>query len=268
MQQGAKIDSTVRKGDGVTRIALVTGGAKRMGRAICLQLAAQGYGLVIHYWKSQEEANQTRADCLSAGAAFAETVCGDLSNSLFRAGLIKQVTNKVGRIDLLVNSASLFEYDDASSFRSERFAAHLQSNYLAPVELTMALHQQMLASASQAHVVTLLDQKVFNLNTDYMSYTLAKLASHAAIRYLAQCCAPVLRVNAIAPGVTLVSGDMSATDFVKAHEIAALGRSSTPDDIAASVLFLDASCAITGQTLAVDGGQHLVPRGRDVAFGV
>jgi NAD(P)-dependent dehydrogenase (short-subunit alcohol dehydrogenase family) len=252
----------------VTRIALVTGGAKRIGRAICLQLAARGYGLAIHYRTSRQEAEQTRADCLSAGAAFAETVCGDLSDPQCRAGLIKQVTATVGRIDLLVNSASLFEYDEASSFTPERFAAHLKSNYLAPVELTMALHRQALDAAGQAHVVTLLDQKIFNLNTDYVSYTLAKLASHASIRYLAQCCAPALRVNAIAPGVTLVSGDMSATDFDKAHGVAALGRSSTPEDIAASVFFLDASDIITGQTLAVDGGQHLVPRGRDVAFGV
>ncbi|MDO9165559.1 MAG: SDR family oxidoreductase [Rhodoferax sp.] len=252
----------------MTRIALVTGGAKRIGRAICLQLAARGYGLAIHYLTSRQEAEQTRADCLGAGAAFVDMVCGDLSDPHFRAGLIQQVTAAVGRIDLLVNSASLFEYDEASSFTPERFAAHLQSNYLAPVELTMALHRQALEAAGQAHVVTLLDQKVFNLNTDYVSYTLAKLASHASIRYLAQCCAPALRVNAIAPGVTLVSGDMSATDFDKAHGVAALGRSSTPEDIAASVFFLDASDAITGQTLAVDGGQHLVPRGRDVAFGV
>ncbi|MCF8159286.1 MAG: SDR family oxidoreductase [Polaromonas sp.] len=261
------MDSTEHKGNGVTRIALVTGGAKRIGRAICLELAARGYGLALHYRTSRQEAEQTRADCLSAGAAFAEMVCGDLSDPLFRGGLIKQVTLQVGHIDLLVNSASLFEYDDVGNFAPERFAAHLQSNYLAPVELTLALHRQALEAAAQAHVVTLLDQKIFNLNTDYMSYTLAKLASHASIRYLAQCCAPALRVNAIAPGVTLVSGDMSPADFDKAHEIAALGRSSTPEDIAASVLFLDTSCAITGQTLTVDGGQHLVPRGRDVAFG-
>lgn len=264
---GANIDSTKHKGKGVTRTALVTGGAKRIGRAICLQLAAHGYGLVIHYFTSQQDARQTQIDCLSAGAAFAEVVCGDLSDAVFRAGLIQQVTTSVGRIDLLVNSASLFEYDDVGSFTPQRFAAHLQSNYLAPVELTLALQRQTQEAAAQAHVVTLLDQKIFNLNTDYTSYTLAKLASHASIRYLAQCCAPALRVNAIAPGVTLVSGDMSATDFDKAHGIAALGRSSTPEDIAAAVLFLDTSGAITGQTLAVDGGQHLVPRGRDVAFG-
>jgi NAD(P)-dependent dehydrogenase (short-subunit alcohol dehydrogenase family) len=264
---GVNIDSTEHKGMGVTRIALVTGGARRVGRAICLQLAARGYGLLIHYRTSRQDAEQTRSDCLSAGAALAETVCGDLSDAGFRAGLIPQATNQVGRIDLLVNSASLFEYDDVSSFTPERFAAHLQSNYLAPVELTLALHHQMLDAAAQAHVVTLLDQKIFNLNTDYLSYTLAKLASHASIRYLAQCCAPTLRVNAIAPGVTLVSGDMSPTDFDQAHGIAALGRSSTPEDIAASVVFLDSSHAMTGQTLTVDGGQHLVPRGRDVAFG-
>ncbi|MCK9213042.1 SDR family NAD(P)-dependent oxidoreductase [Rhodoferax sp.] len=159
----------------MTRIALVTGGARRIGRAICLQLAARGYGLLIHYRTSRQDAEQTRSDCLSAGAALAETVCGDLSDAGFRAGLIPQATNQVGRIDLLVNSASLFEYDDVSSFTPERFAAHLQSNYLAPVELTLALHHQTLDAAAQAQ------------------------------------------------GVTLVSGDMSPTDFDQAHGIAALG---------------------------------------------
>ena len=254
----------------MTRIALVTGGAKRIGRAICLRLASQGYGVVIHYWKSKDDASKTRDDCLAAGAIFAETVCGDLSSSIVRASLIDIVTERVGPVNLLINSASLFEYDDASSFSSHRFSEHLQTNYMVPVELTMALHKKMLEtkSSSQAHVVTLLDQKVFNLNTDYMTYTLAKLASHSSIRYLAQCCAPMLRVNAIAPGLTLVSGEMSSDYFIKAHAIAALGHSSSAEDIASAVLLLDASSAITGQTIVVDGGQHLVPRGRDIAFGM
>ena len=99
-----------------------------------------------------------------------------------------------------------------------------------------------------------------------MTYTLAKLASHSSIRYLAQCCAPTLRVNAIAPGVTLPSSDMDEAGFSRAHRIAVTGASSTAQDIAQAVWMLESSPAITGQTLTVDGGQHLVPRARDVAF--
>jgi NAD(P)-dependent dehydrogenase (short-subunit alcohol dehydrogenase family) len=136
----------------------------------------------------------------------------------------------------------------------------------------MALHRHYLAQHSQAagtrsgHVVTLLDQKLENLNIDYLSYTLAKLGSGASIRYLAQCCAPYLRVNSISPGVTLLSGDMTPAEIERSQKIAALGHSSTPQDIAMAVLMLDDALAVTGQTLLVDGGQHLVPRQRDVAF--
>jgi NAD(P)-dependent dehydrogenase (short-subunit alcohol dehydrogenase family) len=176
-------------------------------------------------------------------------------------------------LHLIVNNASLFAYDQAASFTPANFEQHLQTNFIAPVELTMALHRhhsQRQSPAGQVmergHVVTLLDQKLENLNTDYLSYTLAKLGSGASIRYLAQCCAPLLRVNAISPGVSLVSGDMTPAEFESAQKIAALGQSSTPQDIAMAVLMLDQAVAVTGQTLLVDGGQHLVPRERDVAF--
>lgn len=252
----------------MTRTALVTGGARRIGRAISLRLAAKGYDVIIHYLNSQAEAEKTRDDCLAAGAPVARIIRGDLSNQHDRRRLVERAAEMAGAVHLLVNSASLFNYDDASTFVPERLADHLQTNYLAPIELTMGMHRMASASKpdSLSHVVTLLDQKVFNLNTDYMTYTLAKLASHSSIRYLAQCCAPILRVNAIAPGLTFVSGEMTPEDFIKAHRIAALGRSSTAEDIAASVVLLDESPSITGQTLVVDGGQHLLPRARDVAF--
>jgi len=178
------------------------------------------------------------------------------------------VLRLTGDLHLLVNNASLFEYDNAHSFAPERFEQHLQTNLIAPVELTMALHRHHSQQGGKrsGHVVTLLDQKLENLNVDYLSYTLAKLSSGASIRYLAQCCAPYLRVNAIGPGVTLVSGDMTPDEFERSQKIAALGKSSTPQDIAMAVLMLDEAVAVTGQTLLVDGGQHLVPRQRDVAF--
>ena len=247
---------------------MVTGGAQRLGRQICLALAGRGDTVVVHYKGSNQEAARTRDDCLAAGAAAAFIVQADLADKVERAALVSAVLRLTGDLHLLVNNASLFEYDNANSFAPERFEQHLQTNLIAPVELTMALHRHHSQQGGKrsGHVVTLLDQKLENLNVDYLSYTLAKLGSGASIRYLAQCCAPYLRVNAIGPGVTLVSGDMTPDEFERSQKIAALGKSSTPQDIAMAVLMLDQAVAVTGQTLLVDGGQHLVPRQRDVAF--
>jgi NAD(P)-dependent dehydrogenase (short-subunit alcohol dehydrogenase family) len=252
----------------MSRVALVTGGAQRLGREICLALAARGDTVVVHYRGSEQEAARTRDDCLAAGAAAAFTVQADLAAPHERATLLDAVLRLTGDLHLLVNNASLFEYDNAHTFEPACFEQHLQTNLIAPVELTMALyrHHRLRQSPRPGHVITLLDQKLENLNTDYLSYTLAKLGSGASIRCLAQCCAPFLRVNAVSPGVTMLSGDMSAADFERSQKIAALGQSSTPQDIAMAVLMLDQAGAVTGQTLLVDGGQHLVPRGRDVAF--
>ena len=252
----------------MSRVSLVTGGAQRLGRQICLALAGRGDTVVVHYKGSNQEAARTRDDCLAAGAAAAFIVQADLADKVERAALVGAVLRLTGNLHLLVNNASLFEYDNAHSFAPERFEQHLQTNLIAPVELTMALHRHHSQQGGKrsGHVVTLLDQKLENLNVDYLSYTLAKLGSGASIRYLAQCCAPYLRVNAIGPGVTLVSGDMTPDEFERSQKIAALGKSSTPQDIAMAVLMLDQAVAVTGQTLLVDGGQHLVPRQRDVAF--
>lgn len=251
----------------MTKTALVTGAAKRLGKAIALELAEKGYCIIVHYNNSVEDALATRDACLMAGAPQAFVLPCDLSDKTARGALMGHAVALAGDIDLLVNSASLFEYDNAATYTPESLERHLQTNFLAPVELTMALYAHAQEGQRQAHTISLLDQKVFNLNTDYLSYTLAKLACHASIRLLAQSCAPHLRVNAIAPGLTDLSGAMTMGDFEQAHRIAALGASSTSRDIADAVLMLDSARAITGQTIAVDGGQHLVPRGRDVAFG-
>lgn len=253
----------------MNKVALVTGGAKRVGKAICLELARKGYDVIVHYGTSQEDAMATREACLRSGARRAFIIPCDLADKAARNDLIPNAVHMAGPIDLLVNSASMFEYDEAKTYTPQALDQHIQTNFLAPVDLTMGLYFATRANETiqQAHVVSLLDQKLFNLNTDYMTYTQAKLANHASIRYLAQCCAPCLRVNAVAPGLTDVSGSMSAQDFAQAHTIAALGRSSTAHDIAQAILMLDSATAITGQTIVVDGGQHLVPRSRDVAFG-
>lgn len=249
------------------RLALVTGGGKRIGRGIALELARQGYGVLVHYRASADEANLVVRECERLGAPFAAVLHADFSDPYERAGFMTRACAIApGNIDLLVNSASAFEYDDPKTFTADKLQAHLATNFIAPVEFTMQLHSISSAAAVRAHSVVLLDQKVFNLNTDYTTYTIAKLACHSSIRFLAQCCAPWVRVNGVAPGVTLVSGDMTAQEFGQAHRVAALGKSSTVGDIASAVLMLDQALAVTGQTIAVDGGQHLIPRARDVAF--
>jgi NAD(P)-dependent dehydrogenase (short-subunit alcohol dehydrogenase family) len=209
----------------MSSVSLVTGGAQRLGREICLALAGRGDTVVIHYKGSDKAAARTRDDCLAAGAAAAFIIQADLADTAQRTGLVDAVLRLTGELHLLVNNASMFEYDNAHSFEPARFEQHLQTNFIAPVELTMALHRHYLEQHSQAagtragHVVTLLDQKLENLNIDYLSYTLAKLGSGASIRYLAQCCAPYLRVNAISPGVTLVSGDMTPAEFERSQKL-------------------------------------------------
>ena len=141
----------------------------------------------------------------------------------------------------------------------------MRTNLTAPILLAQALHAATPAG-SQAVVINLLDQKLFNMNPDFLSYTLSKAALQCATTMLAQALAPTVRVVGVAPGITLVSGDQSAAGFAKAHSATPLGRSSTPSDIAAAVSYLAISNAITGTTLVVDGGQHLMALPRDVMF--
>lgn len=249
------------------RLALVTGGAKRIGRGVALELARRGYGVLIHYRASADDAKQVARECEDQGAPFVATLHADISSPSDRAGFISRARAIAPTsIELLVNSASAFEYDDPMSFTADSLQMHVATNFVAPVEFTMQLHASSSAAAVRAHSIVLLDQKVFNLNTDYTSYTIAKIACHSSVRFLAQCCAPWVRVNGIAPGLTLVSGDMTTQQFGQAHGVAALGKSSTVDDIASAVVMFDQASAVTGQTIAVDGGQHLIPRARDVAF--
>lgn len=251
----------------MSRLALVTGAGRRIGREIALTLAAKGYDVVVHYKASREEAESVRLACLAAGASFAYTLCCDLTERSSRSELLSRAGVLAGRpVDLLVNSASIFNYDTAESFSMGGLEEHLEVNFIAATDLTLRLYAAHKQAGTVGHSITLLDQKVENLNPDYLSYTLSKLAAKASIRMLAQSCAPSIRVNAISPGVTLVSGDMGEQEFEKAHRVAALGQSSTARDIADAVLMLDLARAVTGQSIAVDGGQHLVPLARDVAF--
>jgi NAD(P)-dependent dehydrogenase (short-subunit alcohol dehydrogenase family) len=246
-------------------VALVTGGARRLGREIALELAAQGWDVALHYGRSQAEAHDT-VQALRALGADARAFAADLADEAACRDLVPAVLGHFGRLQAVVNNASLFEYDDVQTFGHAQMDRHWRSNVAPAVLLAQALHAHLQGGAASGCVINLLDQKLWNPNPDYLSYTLSKAALEAATTLLAQALAPLVRVCGVAPGVTLPSGPMDQAGFDKAHRLTPLQRSSTGTDIARAVRFLLEAPAITGTTLLVDGGQHLSAQPRDVMF--
>jgi NAD(P)-dependent dehydrogenase (short-subunit alcohol dehydrogenase family) len=248
----------------MTRTALITGAAKRLGRHIALTMAQRGWDIVIHYGHSASEAKELVREIEALGRRAVALQC-ELGDADAVKQLFADALAKMGRIDCVVNNASLFEEDNATTFTQQIFDKHMRANVSAPILLAQALHAAT-QDGAQACVINLLDQKLYNLNPDFFSYTLSKAALQTATTTLAQALAPTVRVVGVAPGITLVSGDQSEADFQAAHKVTPLGKSSTPEDIANTVCFVADSPAITGTTILVDGGQHLISLQRDVMY--
>jgi hypothetical protein len=245
---------------------LVTGAARRLGRAIALELARAGRDIALHYRSAAADCEASAAYVRALGVR-AECFQADLADEAACRALLPAVLAKWGRIDAVVNNASHFEYDDPASFSYAAMETHWRANTAPAIVLAQALAAHLKGCSEIGCVVNLLDQKLWNPNPDYLSYTLSKAALEAATTLLAQALAPQVRVAGVAPGVTLVSGPkMSQAGFAAAHTMTPLGRSSTADDIARAVRFIIESPAITGTTIVVDGGQHLAAQPRDVAF--
>ncbi len=253
------------------RTVLVTGAAKRLGREMALALAAAGWQVAVHYRGSAEDALKTVADCQTvarAGAVF-DSFQADLADEAATRALLPRVVQRFGGVDAVVNSASLFEHDDPASFGYEALAAHLRTNTGAPVVLAQALADHLAgrqAAAATGAVVNLLDQKLWNQNPDFFSYTLSKAALEAATTMLALALAPRVRVVGVAPGLTITSHLLPEEKFQQLHRLSPLGRSSTPADVAAAVRFALENASLTGTTLLVDGGQHLMKFERDFSL--
>lgn len=250
-----------------TRVALVTGAGRRVGRVIALALARHGWDVAVHCHRSRAEADAVAAEIIAMGRR-AAVLQADLSDEAAASRLVGDCIAALGTPTCLVNNASLFQYDVATSFSYASLDTHMRTNVAAPLLLSRELHRALTAGDAEHRgvVINLLDQKLDNLNPDFLSYTLSKAALSTATMQLAQALAPALRVVGVAPGITMVSGDQSSGVFARAHQMTPLGQSSTPEDIAEAVCYLATARAVTGTTLFVDGGQHLMPLARDVMF--
>lgn len=247
-------------------VVLVTGAARRIGRAIALELAAHGMDVALHCRHSIDDAERTAGELRALGVR-AQCFPADLADEAACRALVPQVARAMQRIDAVVLNASHFEYDDPATFSYALLDRHWRANTAPAVVLAVALAEHLKGCSDTGCVVNLSDQKLWNPNPDYLSYTLSKAALEAATTLLAIALAPQVRVVGVAPGVTLVSGPaMDDATFAEAHRMTPLGRSSTPEDVARTVRFAIESPALTGTTILVDGGQHLAAQRRDVAF--
>jgi NAD(P)-dependent dehydrogenase (short-subunit alcohol dehydrogenase family) len=270
-------------------VVLITGSAKRLGREIALTLAKHGWRVAVHYHTSEQDAINTIAalaintpttegnkDKNTSEIAFFERFQCDLSDEVAVRALLPQVIAHFGRVDAVVNSAAIFEHDAASTFSYGAMQKHMATNTGAAILLSQALHEHISARPKagetadqgniQGAVVNLLDQKLWNQNPDFFSYTLSKAALEAANTMLAMELAPLVRVIGVAPGLTLTSHMISDEKFQELHKISPLGRSSTAEDVADTVRFALENRSITGTTLLVDGGQHLMRFARDFSL--
>ncbi len=255
---------------------LVTGAAKRLGREIAITMAKAGWQVAVHYRSSAQDAIDTVAECAIYSPASASFKC-DLSDEAAVKALLPRVVAQMGAVDAVVNSAAMFEHDSAATFSYAALQMHLFSNTGAAILLAQALYEHVKnraktdeTSAERAGtlgvVVNLLDQKLWNQNPDFFSYTLSKAALEAANTMLAMELAPFVRVVGVAPGLTLTSHMMSDDKFQALHKISPLGRSSTAADVSSAVRFAIENQSITGTTLLVDGGQHLMRFERDFSM--
>ncbi len=236
-------------------VVLVTGAAQRIGRTIALALAETGWAVTAHYHKSRDAAETLVAEIVGNGGR-AAALPADLAQETEVAALIGQAAHALGPLTCLVNNAAAFERDEIETATRASWDLHMESNLRAPFVLTQAFAAQLPAQA-RGCVINMLDERVWNLTPHFVSYTVSKAALWALTQSLALALAPRIRVNGIGPGPALPSARQTDEEFARQQAILPLERGTTPEEIAAAVQFILASPALTGQMLALDGGQHL-----------
>ncbi len=238
--------------------ALITGAGRRVGRVLAETLAADGYDLTLHHRTAATETEALAARLAADHGVRCVALQADLGVAAEAAGLVGEAVEAIGDIRLLVNNASLFDPDTLATLEASRWEAHMAVNLRAPLLLSRGLADH-LAPEATGHIVNMLDQRVANLQPDYLSYTLSKATLAAATELLAKELAPRVRVNGIAPGLTLPSGGQTDAEFARAQAASLLGCNATPEQLAGALTYLDHTPAVTGQILFVDGGDRFRP---------
>ena len=242
------------------KTVLVTGAAKRLGRAIALHLAGIGWNVAIHYHGSAEEAEATAGEIRDLGVR-AATLKADLSREAETGELITRAREALGPLTALINSASLFENDDWQSASRASWDAHMETNLRAPFLLSQQFARQV---KTKGAIVNIIDQRVLKPTPQFLSYSLSKAGLYWLTTTLAQALGPNIRVNAVGPGPTIRNARQSEADFARQRDATILKRGAEPEDVARAVQYLLEAEAVTGQMLAVDGGQHLIWQTPDV----
>tara|TARA_B100001113_G_scaffold334056_1_gene312423 strand:+ start:415 stop:1173 length:759 start_codon:yes stop_codon:yes gene_type:complete len=241
---------------------LVTGGAKRIGREICLRLSQEGFPIAIHYRNSEQEANQLVGEIESNGGKATSIQC-DLGDSDSVRGLIHKANESLGAVVGLVNNASLFSFDSIDNLSEEMWIQHMKVNAFAPLVLIGELSK---LTEEDSWVVNILDFKVESPNADYLSYTSSRFAMYGLTSALAIDLAPRIRINSVAPGHVLTSDVLDSVSLKEVQSQSPLGLGPSANDVSESVLFLANSPSITGQTIFVDSGERFRQMDRDPAF--
>jgi len=239
----------------VPRAALVTGGARRIGRALVLALAEAGFAVAIHHHRSVAEADALVVKITRAGGK-AVALAADLADEAAVKRLLPDAAAALGPVGVLVNNASIFENDTVASASREGWDAHMAINLRAPFVLIQEFAARLPPDAGGA-VVNMIDERIWNLTPYFVSYTVSKTALWTLTRTMALALAPRIRVNGIGPGPALPNAHQTSEQFLARCRSLPLRRGTSPEEIAAALRFILAAPAMTGQMVALDGGEHL-----------
>ena len=248
----------------INKSAIVTGAAKRIGAGIAKALSSQGWFVYLHYNSSSEEAKEVLHEIESNGGN-GQLINMDLSYPDCGEQIINQIDKVAPPVELLINNAARFEYDDLSNINSVSLDQHFFANVRGPILLSKAFFE-LVKKGQQGCLINILDNKIFALNPDYLSYTISKAALQCATETFAMAMAPHVRVNGIAPGITLESGGQGESSFQKGQKMSPIGKVSSVEDIIKALFFIVNTTSLNGHIITIDGGQRLQKLDRDVAF--